>query len=654
MHEGNIPSATSIADVAATWASGTQSAGVALPRRLAWDPHANVASDVSWTTCYVAPLRYEVRVSGGRVAELIIGVRGMGSRANHWLSLRKHLKGIGWLLMEIHVTWDYLEKKRTRLQLYTKSHEENAYSGWRRRHNLISQQAATRNSGKAIVSSPPPTYDQEPTMVAKDDEMSKEKEIDKIIDLLSLSFKKIYKPTNNNLRTSSNTSRANQDNTSRINRGIGYDNQRAVNVAGARENVEVYMLYSCLKDNDLLTGSRGTYLYSITLQETSTPNPICLMAKATSSQAWLWHRRLSHLNSDTINLLSKYDIVTGIPKLKFVKDHFCSSCELRKAEQQVFGNPSQSIRIRRQLETDGEMCMFALTVSRTKPKNIKEAMADFAWIEAIQEEIHQFDRLDVWELIDIPLCKNVIKMKWLWKNKRDKENTVIRSKASLVAKGYNQQEGIEFEESFAPVTRLESFWLFVAYAAHKSLPVYQMDIKTTFLNGSLKEEAYVNQPDGFVDPHYPEKVCRLKMALYGLKQAPRAWYDELSNFLVSKGFSKGSIDPTPFITKKGKTCCLCKFMNSDPPIPTWYLINQAKYAQEILKKHSMTLCDSVGTPIATKPIDTDLSGTLVDQNKYRSMVEALMYLTTSRSDIVHATCYCARYQARPTEKHLRE
>ncbi|GJV19345.1 retrovirus-related pol polyprotein from transposon TNT 1-94 [Tanacetum coccineum] len=141
---------------------------------------------------------------------------------------------------------------------------------------------------------------------------------------------------------------------------------------------------------------------------------------------------------------------------------------------------------RRQLETDGEMCMFALTVSQTEPKNIKEAMADSAWIEAMQEELHQFDRLDVWELVDRPLCKNVINMKWLWKNKRDEENIVIRNKARLVAKGYNQQEGIDFEESFAPVARLEAVRLFVAYAAHKSFTIYQMNVKTTFLNGPLK------------------------------------------------------------------------------------------------------------------------------------------------------------------------
>nr|GEY08109.1 hypothetical protein [Tanacetum cinerariifolium] len=181
----------------------------------------------------------------------------------------------------------------------------------------------------------------------------------------------------------------------------------------------------------------------------------------------------------------------------FYQHHLSEHCWTKDHPlKQVIGNPSQSVRKRRQLESDGEMCMFALI-----------------------EELHQFDRLDVCELVDRPLRKNVINMKWLWKNKRDEENTVIRNKSRLVAKGYAQKEGVDFEESFAP-----------------------MDIKTTFLYGHLKEEVYVNQPDGFVDPYHPDKVYRLKKALYGLKQAPRAWYDELSNFLVSKGFSKGCLN----------------------------------------------------------------------------------------------------------------
>nr|GEV17277.1 hypothetical protein [Tanacetum cinerariifolium] len=295
--------------------------------------------------------------------------------------------------------------------------------------------------------------------------------------------------------------------------------------------------------------------------------------------------------------------------------------------EQVIENPSQSVRTRRQLKSDGEMCMFALTVSQTKPKNIKEAMADSAWIESMQEELHQFDRLDVWELIDRPLYTNIINMKWLWKNKRDEENTVIRNKSRLVAKGYAQKEGVDFEESFVPVARLEAVRLIIVYATHKSFTVYQMDNKKAFLYSPLKEEVYVNQPDGFVDPYHPDKVYRLKKALYRLKQAPRAWYDELSTFLLSKGIQIHQS-------------------------PRGIFINQAKYAQEILKKHGMTSCDSIGTPMATKHLDADLSGTPIDQTKYQSMVGALMYLTASRPDIVRATSYCARYQAKPTEKHL--
>nr|GEU98745.1 retrovirus-related Pol polyprotein from transposon TNT 1-94 [Tanacetum cinerariifolium] len=206
--------------------------------------------------------------------------------------------------------------------------------------------------------------------------------------------------------------------------------------------------------------------------------------------------------------------------------------------EQVCGIPSRPMQTRRQLETDPEICMFALTVSTAEPKNIKEAMADSTWIKAMQEELHQFDRLQVWELVDQPFGKTVITLKWLWKNKKDEDQTVIHNKARLVAKGYAQEEGIDFEETFALVARLEAVWIFIAYAAHKSFPIYQMDVKMAFLNGPLKEEVYVAQLDGFVVPDHPKKVYRLRKALYGLKQAPRVWYDELSKFLTSKGFTK--------------------------------------------------------------------------------------------------------------------
>ncbi|GJY03248.1 retrovirus-related pol polyprotein from transposon TNT 1-94 [Tanacetum coccineum] len=271
---------------------------------------------------------------------------------------------------------------------------------------------------------------------------------------------------------------------------------------------------------------------------------------------------------------------------------------------QVRGNPSKPVQTRRQLVTDPEMCMFALTVSIVEPKNIKEAMADSAWIEAMQEELHQFDRLQVWELVDKPFGKNVIKLKWLWKNKKDEDQTVIHNKARLVAKGYAQEEGIDFEESFAPVARLEAVRIFVAYAAHKSFLIYQMDVKTAFLNGPLKEEVYVAQQPTYSIVHQPYKSLPSKKALNGFETN----YESL-----------------------------------------------AKYTLEILKKHGMEKGQSIGTPMATKPkLDADLSGEPVDQTDYRSKIGSLMYLTSSRPDIVQAVCYCARYQARPTEKHLKE
>nr|GFA25652.1 putative ribonuclease H-like domain-containing protein [Tanacetum cinerariifolium] len=283
--------------------------------------------------------------------------------------------------------------------------------------------------------------------------------------------------------------------------------------------------------------------------------------------------------------------------------------------EQVIRNPSQSVRTRRQLELNAEMCMFALT-----------------------EELHQFDRLDVWELVDIPLCTNVINLKWLWKNKRDEENIVIRNKSRLVAKGYAQKEVVDIEESFAPVARLEVVRLFTAYAAHKSFTIYQMDVKTAFLYGPLKEEVYVNQPDGFVDPYHPDKFYRLKKALYGLKQAPRAWYDELSKFFLSKRFSKGSIDPTLFITKHRGDILLVQiyvddiiFGSTNPDLSKRFeILMHSKFKMSMMGELKFFL----GIQIHQSPRDADLSGTLVDQTKYRSKVGALMYLTASRPDII--------------------
>ncbi|GJV02926.1 retrovirus-related pol polyprotein from transposon TNT 1-94 [Tanacetum coccineum] len=347
---------------------------------------------------------------------------------------------------------------------------------------------------------------------------------------------------------------------------------------------------------------------------------------------------------------------------------------------------------RQRLHTDSEVCKYALTVSTIEPKNIKEAMADHSWIESMQDELNQFERLQVWELVPRPEGKNVIALKWLWKNKCDKENIVVRNKSRLVAKGYKKEKGIDFEESFASVARLEAVRMFIAFAAHRNITIFQIDVKTDFLNGPLKEEVYVSQPKGFIDSEFPNHIYRLKKALYGLKQAPRAWYDKLSSFLIEHGFNKGIIDPTLFTRRHGGDILLVQvyvddiiFGSTNPDFskrfanlmknnfemsmmgelkfflglqvhqsPRGIFISQSQYAIELLKKHGLDECVSMSTPMATERLDADLQGTPTDQTTYRHMIGGLMYLTASRPDIAFATFVCARYQARPTVKHLKE
>nr|GEY49245.1 retrotransposon protein, putative, Ty1-copia subclass [Tanacetum cinerariifolium] len=200
--------------------------------------------------------------------------------------------------------------------------------------------------------------------------------------------------------------------------------------------------------------------------------------------------------------------------------------------KQVIGEPSRPVLTRNQLRSDGDMCMYALTVSSMKPKNVKVDMIDPAWIESMQEKLLQFKRLDVWVLVPAPDNISPLTLKCLFKNKHDEEKTVIRNKSRLFVRGYRQEEGIDFEKSFASVARMEAIRIFLAYAAHKSFSVFQMDVKMAFLHGSIKEDMYVCQPEGFIDADHPSYVYKLNKALYGLKQSPRVWYDELSTFLL--------------------------------------------------------------------------------------------------------------------------
>ncbi|GJY31955.1 retrovirus-related pol polyprotein from transposon TNT 1-94, partial [Tanacetum coccineum] len=293
----------------------------------------------------------------------------------------------------------------------------------------------------------------------------------------------------------------------------------------------------------------------------------------------------------------------------------------------VIGDPSCSVSIRKQLKTDAMWCYFDAFLTSVEPKNFKQAMTEPSWIERMQEEIHEFERLQV---------------------KTDEFGGVLKNKARLVAQGFRQEEGIDFEESFAPVARIEAIRIFVANAANKNMTIFQMDVKTAFLNGELKEEVYVSQPEGFVDQEYPSHVYKLKKALYGLKQAPRAWYDMLSSFLISQHFSKGAVDPTLFTRKAGNDLLLVQIYVDDIIFASTNTALCNEFANQMTTKFKMSMMgqiDTVDTPMVEKnKLDKDLQGTTVDATLYCSMIGSLMYLTSSRPDLNYAVCLCARYQ----------
>ncbi|GKC60102.1 retrovirus-related pol polyprotein from transposon TNT 1-94 [Tanacetum coccineum] len=568
-----------------------------------------------------------------------------------------------------------------------------------------------------------------------------------------------------------------------------------------------------LEGVDLLTGSRGNNLYTLSLRDMMASSLICLLSKASKTKSWLWHRCLSHLNFGTINHLARHGLVRGLPKLKFKKDHLCSACAMGKSKKKphkpksedtnqeklyllhmdlcgpmcvasvngkktdngtefvnqtlreyyekvgIFhetsvarspqqnglverlnhfdeltamasehnssgpalhemtpatissglvpnpppstpfvlpsrsdwdllfqllfdelltpppsvdhqapvvivpivdvvapepaasiGSPSsttvdqdapspsnsqttpktQSPIIPNDVEEDNHdldvahmnndpyfgipilevpsdqssstdsihiiqalFCYYDAFLTAVEPKMYKDALTQSCWIEAMQEELNEFERLRVWELVPRPDKVMVITLKCIYKVKLDKLGGILTNKARLVARGYHQEEGIDFEESFAP---------------------------TVFLNGNLREEVYVSQLDGFVDPDNPYHMYKLKKALYGLKQAPHAWYDKLSSFLISQDFSKGSVDPTLFIRRQGKELLLIS------QSPKGIFINQSKYGLESLKKYGFDSCDLVDTPMVEKSkLDKDKKGKAVDPSHYR-VIRIFRYL----------------------------
>ncbi|GJU23396.1 retrovirus-related pol polyprotein from transposon TNT 1-94 [Tanacetum coccineum] len=276
---------------------------------------------------------------------------------------------------------------------------------------------------------------------------------------------------------------------------------------------------------------------------------------------------------------------TAAPNLehvnKWIKDHPLDN---------FIDELERPISTRLQLHEQALFCYYDAFLTSVEPKTYKDALTQSCWIETMLKELNEFEHLEVWEL----------------------------NKARLVVRGYRQEEGINFEEYFAPVARLDAIRIFLAFAAYMNMIVYQMDVKTTFLNGILRKKVYVSQPDGFVDQNN-----------------------------LNQEFSKGIMDPTLFIRRQGKDILLIT------QSPRGIFLNQSKYALDSLKKYGMESSDPIDTPMVEKSkLDEDPKGKAVDPTHYRGMVGTLMYLIANRPNLTFVVCMCARYQAKPTKKHL--
>ncbi|GJR16108.1 putative ribonuclease H-like domain-containing protein [Tanacetum coccineum] len=356
------------------------------------------------------------------------------------------------------------------------------------------------------------------------------------------------------------------------------------------------------------------------------------------------------------NILNSYTVLTT-PNTRIHKDHPIKN---------MIGDVKSSVQTRRMTKPTSEQgflsavyeqkthdtlntCLYACFLSQIEPTSIAKALSDSSWVEAMQEELLQFKLQQVWKLVDLPNGKRAIGTKWVFRNKKDERGIVIRNKARLVAQGHRQEEGIDYEEVFAPVARIEAIRLFLAYASFMGFLVYQMDVKSAFLYGTIEEEVYVTQPPGFKDPDHPDKVYKVVKALYGLHQAPRAWYETLANYLLGNGFKRGKIDHTLFIKKQKGDILFVQVTQKEDGI----FISQDKYVAKILKKFKYTDVKSASTPVdLEKPLVKDGDADDVDVHLYRSIIGSLMFLTASRPDIMFAICACARFQVTPKTSHL--
>ncbi|KAM0887545.1 hypothetical protein ACQ4PT_028956 [Festuca glaucescens] len=290
---------------------------------------------------------------------------------------------------------------------------------------------------------------------------------------------------------------------------------------------------------------------------------------------------------------------------------------LEHTHEKVLGDVRAKVSTRSQLANFSNHHAY---ISLVEPMKVFEALEDPDWLDAMHDELNNFKRNKVWTLVEKPKeCRNVIGTKWIFKNKQDENGIIVRNKARLVAQGFSQIEGIDFGETYAPVARLESIRILLAYASHHNFKLQQMDVKSAFLNGPLHEEVYVKQPPGFEDPNFPNHFYKLDKELYGLKQAPRAWYEHLKELLLDRGFDVGLIDPTLFTKRVNGELFVCQLYVDDIIFGSTNKAFNDEFSKLMTDRFKMKDMKGVATPMVTKcHLALDPNGKEVDQKVVRA------------------------------------
>lgn len=346
------------------------------------------------------------------------------------------------------------------------------------------------------------------------------------------------------------------------------------------------------------------------------------------------------------------------------------------------------VRGTRTLQDIYSICYLAVI----DPANVEEAMDLDVWRLAMQEELEMIDKNSTWELTEKPVDRKTIGVKWIFKTKLNNDGSISKQKARLVVKGYAQSAGIDYKDTFALVARLDTIRLLIAITAQNGWFLYQLDVKSAFLNGFLEEETYVDQPEGFVIEGKEDHVYRLKKALYGLKQAPRAWYNRLDDHLIKLGFEKSETEVTLYIKQSGSDFIIlsvyvddllilgnCKklieefktdmkntFEMNDLGLLTYFLgleiyqtsagimVSQKKFALDVLLEFSMDKCKAVKTPLVVgQKFQREDGSSNVDGSIFRSIIGSLLYLSASRQDIMFAVSLMSRFMQNPSEIHMK-